>query len=63
LEQSCNPCQEFSNYMWNATFTQVNQGYSWFLVIRSQISILIPNPSFGHNLCFLSTQMGRASPV
>jgi hypothetical protein len=38
--------------MWHATYTQVNQGDSWFLVVGSQIGTLTPNPSFSHNLCF-----------
>jgi hypothetical protein len=38
--------------MWHATYTQVNQGDSWFLVVKSEISSLDLNFSFGHNLCF-----------
>jgi hypothetical protein len=52
LKQCCSPCRELSNGMWNATYTQGNQGDSWFLVIKSQIGNLTPGPSFGHNLCF-----------
>jgi hypothetical protein len=43
LKQSCNPLQELSNGMWQATYMQRNQGDSPFLVV---------GPSFGHNLCF-----------
>ncbi len=52
LKQSCNPCWEFSNNMLHDTFTQINQGDSWLLVVRSQIGNLTSGPSFGHNLCF-----------
>ncbi len=52
LKQSCSPCQDLSNYMWHPTYKQVNQGDSWLLVVKSQIDNLIPNLSFGHNLCF-----------
>jgi hypothetical protein len=38
--------------MWHATFTQGNWGDSQLLVVESQIGILIPDLSFGHNLCF-----------
>jgi hypothetical protein len=47
--------------MWHATWMHENRGDSWFLVVGSQISNLIPNPSFGHKLCF-KYQMGHASP-
>ncbi len=51
LKQSYSPRWEISNSMWHATCTQVNQGDSWRLVVKSQIGILIPGHSFGHNLC------------
>jgi hypothetical protein len=38
--------------MWHAIFTQVNQGYSWLLVVESQIDSLIFGFSFSYNLCF-----------
>jgi len=38
--------------VWHATYMQGNQGDSRLLVVKSQIGNLIPNPSFGHNLCF-----------
>jgi hypothetical protein len=38
--------------MWHATYMQVNQVNSWFLVVKSQIANLTLDPSFGHNLCF-----------
>jgi hypothetical protein len=52
LKQSCNPCQDLFNNMWDITCTQRNQGDYWLLVIRSQIANLIPNLFFCHNLCF-----------
>jgi hypothetical protein len=61
LKQSCNPCRKISNNMWHATYTHIFQGDSWLLMGRNQIGILIPNPSFGHNLCF-KYSMGHASP-
>jgi hypothetical protein len=45
-------CQELSNGMWHATYTQGNQGDSKLLMISSQIANLTPDLSFGHNLCF-----------
>jgi len=52
LKQSYNPRWELFNNMWYTICTQVNQGDSWLLVVRSQIDILTPNLSFGHKLCF-----------
>ncbi len=52
LKQSCSPCQELSNGMWQATCKQVNKSDLWLLVVGNQIGNLTPNPSFGHNLCF-----------
>jgi len=52
LKQSCTPHQELSNSMWHSTFTQVNRGDSWLLVVKSQIDTLTFGASFGHNLCF-----------
>jgi hypothetical protein len=52
FKQSCNPCQDLFNNIWHVTYTHVNQSDSRFLVIKSQIGNLTPNPSFGNNLCF-----------
>jgi hypothetical protein len=52
LEKSCSPRRELSKDMWHVTFTQVNQGNSWLLVVGSQIGNLTLDPSFDHNLCF-----------
>ncbi len=51
-KQSCSPRWKLSNGIWQAIFVQGNWGDSWFLVVESQIDNLIPDPSFGHNLCF-----------
>jgi hypothetical protein len=56
------PCQEHSNNMWHTTCTQVNQGNSQLIVVENQIGSLIPNPSFGHNLCFKYSN-GTCKPV
>jgi len=48
--------------MWHATYTKVNQGNSWFLVVESQICNLTPGPSFGHNLCFKYSN-GSCEPI
>jgi hypothetical protein len=61
LNQSCSACQDLSNDMSHATYTQGNQVDSRLPVIRSQIASLTPNLSFGHN--FVSdVQIGHASP-
>jgi hypothetical protein len=52
LKQSCSPIQELFNDMWQATYTLINQGDSWLLMLKSQIGNLTPNLSFDHNLCF-----------
>jgi hypothetical protein len=52
LRQSCSPCWELCNSMSHDTCTQRNRVDSQHLVVRSQIANLIPNHSFGHNLCF-----------
>jgi hypothetical protein len=49
--QSCSPHRNLSNCMWHATYTQVNQSDYWLLMVRSQIGSLIPDLSFGNNLC------------
>jgi hypothetical protein len=52
LKQSHSPCQGVFNYMWHATYTQVNQGNFLLLLVGSQIGNLIFSPFFGHNLRF-----------
>jgi hypothetical protein len=53
---------ELFNDMWHATYTQVNQGDTWLLVVRSQIGSLIPGPSFGHKLFFKHSN-GSCEPI
>ncbi len=52
LKKSYSLCWELSIDMWHNTCTQVNQGNSRLLMVKSQIDILPPDLSFGHNLCF-----------
>jgi hypothetical protein len=52
LKQSYSLPWDLFKDMWHATWTQINQGDSWFLVVGSQIGNLTPDPFFGHNLCF-----------
>jgi hypothetical protein len=52
LRQSCNPCQDLSNDVLQATCTQGNRVYYWLSVVGSQTANLTPDLSFGHNLCF-----------
>jgi hypothetical protein len=52
LNQSCSPFQELFNDMSHATYTQGNLVDSRLLVVGSQTVNLIPDLSFGHNLCF-----------
>jgi hypothetical protein len=52
LKQSCSPHQDLSNNMWHTTYSHINRGNSWFLVVGSQIANLTPSPFFDHNLCF-----------
>jgi len=52
LKKSFSLRQELFNDMWHVTYTIVNQGDSWFLMVGSQIGSLTCDPSFGHNLCF-----------
>jgi len=52
LKQSCSSHQELSNGMLHALCSQVNQVNSRLFLVKSQIGNLIPDPSFGHNLCF-----------
>ncbi len=52
LKKCCIPHQNLFNSMWHATYTQVNQGDSWLLVVENQIGKLTPILYFSHNLCF-----------
>ncbi len=52
LKQSCHRLWVISNDMWHATYTQANQGNSWFLMVESLINNLTLDLSIGHNLCF-----------
>jgi hypothetical protein len=52
LKQICSTHQKLFNNMWHSTYTQVNQGNSRLLAIKSQIGNLTTGPFFGHNLCF-----------
>ncbi len=61
-KQSCSPCQELSNGMSHATWTQGNQVDSRLLMVGSQTANLTPNLSFGHNLCFRCSN-GRCEPI
>jgi hypothetical protein len=61
-KKSYSPPQDLSNDIWHATYTQVNQGNSRLLVVRSQIGTLTPSPSFGHNLCFKHSN-GMCEPI
>jgi hypothetical protein len=62
LKQNCSPYQELSNDMWHATFTQGNEGDSWFLMVGNQI-LPIWFPTFLLAITYvLITQMGHASP-
>jgi len=62
LKQSYSPCRDLSNNMLHPTFTQGNWGDSWLLMLGSQIGNLIPDPSFGHNLC-LKCPNGSCEPI
>jgi len=52
FKESCSFHWELSNGLWHATCTQVNWGYSQFLVVKNQIDNLTLGFSFSHNLCF-----------
>jgi hypothetical protein len=62
LKQSCSPHWDIFNGMLQATCTQGNWGDSWLLMVRSQISNLTIDPSFGHNLCFRCPN-GSCKPI
>jgi hypothetical protein len=46
------PCRDLFNNRWHVICAQGNQSDSWLLVVGNQIGYLIPDLSFGHNLCF-----------
>jgi len=48
--------------MRHVTWTQVNQGDFWLLMVGSQIGNLTLDPSFDHNLCFKYPN-GSCEPV
>jgi len=48
--------------MWHATFMEINQGNFRLLMVESQIGNLIPDLSFGHNLCFKYLN-GSSEPI
>ncbi len=52
LKKSCSSRRELFNGMWHVIFSQVNRVDSWLFLVGSQIDILTPGPTFGHNLCF-----------
>jgi len=51
INQSCNSCQELSNGVSHFTCTHRNWVDSRLLMVGSQTTSLIPDPSFDHNLC------------
>ncbi len=51
LINNCNYCLSLSNHIWHATCMHIFQVDFWLLMVGSQIDILTPDPSFGHNLC------------
>jgi hypothetical protein len=62
FKKSCSLHWELSNGISHATYTQGNQSDSWLLVVESQTANLIPNLSFGHNLCF-GCRNGSCKPI
>jgi len=62
LMKSYNICWEFSNDMWHSTYTQVNKGDFWLLMLGFKLTLLIPDPFFGHNLCF-NYSNGTCNPI
>ncbi len=52
LKQSCSSRRELFKGMSHAFCSQVNRVDSRLFLVRSQTGSLIPDPSFGHNLCF-----------
>jgi len=62
LRKIRNPRQELSKGMWHATWTQGNRVNSRLLVVGSQITNLIPDPSSGYNLC-VKCPNGSCKPI
>jgi hypothetical protein len=62
LKQNYSPHQNVFNGMWHATYTQINEGDSWLLMLDSWIHNLTISPSFGHNLCFKYPN-GECEPI
>jgi hypothetical protein len=62
LKQNYNSHQELSNSMLHIAWMQGNQSDSWFLLLGSQIANLIPDPSFGYNLC-VKCPNGSCEPI
>jgi hypothetical protein len=55
------PRQELFNGMWNATYMQESQGYSWPLMVRSQFGNLTPVFLLAIT-CVLIIQIDHVSP-
>jgi len=62
LKQKCSLHQELPNAMSHTTCTQGNWGDYWLLTVKNQIVNLIPDSSFGHNLCFKCPN-GSCKPI
>jgi len=52
LQKSCSSRQELSNGISHVICRQVIRIDSWLFLVGSQTGNLIPDASFGHNLCF-----------
>jgi hypothetical protein len=52
LKQSCTSCRELSNAMSHSRIDHREKVDSQLFVVGSQTGSSIPDPSFGHNLCF-----------
>ncbi len=62
LKQSYSSCWELFNNISHVTYTQGNRGDSRLLMVESQVVILAPDLSFGHNLC-LKCPNGSCEPI
>ncbi len=62
LKQSYSPRRELSKYMLHTTWTWGNRSDYRLLVVGNQITNLIHDPSFGHNLCF-ECPNGSCKPI
>jgi hypothetical protein len=51
LKQTCSSPWELSKGVSHSTWTHWDHVDSWLLVVESQITSLIPGPSFAYNLC------------